>query len=156
VTTLKTAWRNLREKAGVQGRWHDSRHTLITDLAESGASNQTIMDIAGHVSKQILKHYSHIRMEAKRAALESILQKDAPVPTATQQVQMAYPQNSPRSGEIQGSKCSKNEAKRLNVRPETWVTERTGDMGYTFSPVRRRRVGCHGRNGLLWTNAYAL
>lgn len=36
VTTLKTAWRNLCEKAGVQGRWHDNRHTLITDLAESG------------------------------------------------------------------------------------------------------------------------
>ncbi len=57
------------------GRWHDSRHTLITELAESGASDQTIMDIAGHVSKQMLKHYSHIRMEAKRAALESIVKK---------------------------------------------------------------------------------
>jgi hypothetical protein len=31
------------------------------------------MDIAGHVSKQMLRHYSHIRMEAKRAALESIV-----------------------------------------------------------------------------------
>ena len=37
------------------------------------------MDIAGHVSKQMLKHYSHIRMEAKRAALESIVQKQ-PLP----------------------------------------------------------------------------
>jgi hypothetical protein len=33
------------------------------------------MDIAGHVSKQMLKHYSHIRMEARRTALESILKK---------------------------------------------------------------------------------
>ena len=33
------------------------------------------MDIAGHVSKQMLKHYSHIRMEAKRTALESIVEK---------------------------------------------------------------------------------
>jgi hypothetical protein len=57
----------------VKGRWHDNRHTLITDLAESGAGDQTIMDIAGHVSKQMLKHYSHIRMEAKRRALESIV-----------------------------------------------------------------------------------
>lgn len=75
VTTLKTAWHNLRRKAGVQGRWHDNRRTLITDLAESGASDQTITDIAGHVSKQMLRHYSHIRMEAKRAALESIQSK---------------------------------------------------------------------------------
>jgi Phage integrase family len=75
VTTLKTAWQNLRTNANVSGRWHDNRHTLITELAESGASDQTIMDISGHVSKQMLKHYSHIRMEAKRAALESILEK---------------------------------------------------------------------------------
>src|SRR5271170_8294211 len=72
----------LRKNAGVQGRWHDNRHTLITELAESGAGDQTIMDIAGHVSKQMLKHYSHIRMEAKRTALESIVKKptntDAP------------------------------------------------------------------------------
>jgi hypothetical protein len=33
---------------------------MITDLAESGAGDQTIMDIAGHVSKNMLKHYSHI------------------------------------------------------------------------------------------------
>jgi len=75
VTTLKTAWNNVRTKAEVKGRWHDNRHTLITDLAESGAGDQTIMDIAGHVSKQMLKHYSHIRMEAKRTALEAIVKK---------------------------------------------------------------------------------
>lgn len=63
----------MRTNAQVKGRWHDNRHTLITDLAESGAGDQTIMDIAGHVSKQMLKHYSHIRMEAKRRALESIV-----------------------------------------------------------------------------------
>jgi integrase len=75
VTTLKTAWGNVRDDAEVTGRFHDNRHTLITELAESGAGDQTIMDIAGHVSKQMLKHYSHIRMEAKRRALESILEK---------------------------------------------------------------------------------
>ena len=33
------------------------------------------MDIAGHVSRNMLKHYSHIRMEAKRDALESLVTK---------------------------------------------------------------------------------
>jgi hypothetical protein len=75
MVTLKTSWNNAREKAKVQGRWHDNRHTLVTDLAESGAGDETIRDIAGHVSKQMLKHYSHIRMEAKRRALESIVAK---------------------------------------------------------------------------------
>lgn len=77
IVTLKTSWSNVRAKAGVTGRWHDNRHTLITDLAESGAGDETIRDIAGHVSKQMLKHYSHIRMAAK-GALEGILNKVRP------------------------------------------------------------------------------
>jgi integrase len=77
VTTLKTAWDTVRRNSKVTGRWHDHRHTLITDLAESGAGEQTIMDIAGHVSRNMLKHYSHIRMEAKRDALESLVTKPA-------------------------------------------------------------------------------
>jgi hypothetical protein len=62
-------------KAKVTGKWHDNRHTLITDLGESGVGDENIRDIAGHVSKQMLKHYSHIRMEAKREALQSIVAK---------------------------------------------------------------------------------
>jgi hypothetical protein len=68
MVSLKTSWCNVRKKAAVNGRWHDNRHTLITDLAESSAGDETIRDIAGHVSKQMLKHYSHIRMDAKRRA----------------------------------------------------------------------------------------
>jgi hypothetical protein len=51
---------------------HDNRHTLITELAESGAGDETIMEIAGHVSRQMLSRYSHIRMEAKRKALAEV------------------------------------------------------------------------------------
>jgi hypothetical protein len=47
-------------------------HTAITKLAESAASEQTIMAIAGHVSRRMLEHYSHIRMAAKRTAVEAI------------------------------------------------------------------------------------
>jgi integrase len=73
VTSLKTAWKNIRKNAKVSGRWHDNRHTLITELAESGAGDETIMEIAGHVDRQMLRHYSHIRMKAKRAALDAAL-----------------------------------------------------------------------------------
>ncbi len=73
VTTLKTAWGGVRKNAKVQGRWHDARHTLITELAESGAGDETIMAIAGHVSRQMLTRYSHIRTEAKRSALEEVV-----------------------------------------------------------------------------------
>ena len=62
----------MRDKAKVVGRWHDNRHTLVTELAESGAGDEVIMSIAGHVSRAMLSRYSHVRMEAKRRALDGI------------------------------------------------------------------------------------
>jgi integrase len=67
-------------KADIQGlksslaglRFHDLRHTSITMLAESQASDSTLMAIAGHVSRKMLEHYSHIRMAAKRTALDTL------------------------------------------------------------------------------------
>jgi integrase len=73
VTTIKTAWKNVRKNANVKGRWHDHRHTLITQLAENGAGEETIRQIVGHVSKEVLRDYLHIRMKAKRDALEGIV-----------------------------------------------------------------------------------
>ena len=32
VTTLRTAWTKVRDKAKVVGRWHDNRHTLVTSF----------------------------------------------------------------------------------------------------------------------------
>jgi tripartite-type tricarboxylate transporter receptor subunit TctC len=44
----------------VKERWRDNRHTrLITGLAEGGASDETIRDIAEHVSKQMLAILTH-------------------------------------------------------------------------------------------------
>src|ERR1700734_1364430 len=80
------------QNAKVKGSWHDHRHTMITDLAESGAGDQTKMDIAGHVSKNMFKHYSHIRMEAKREALESIVKRPAttkPLPKGSRNSKVA-------------------------------------------------------------------
>jgi len=69
----RTAWRSLTKKAGLPGfRFHDLRHCAITQLAESGASDSTIMAIAGHVSRRMLERYSHVRMEAKRKAIEAL------------------------------------------------------------------------------------
>ncbi|HMB82588.1 MAG TPA: hypothetical protein VKI40_00920, partial [Terriglobales bacterium] len=43
-------------------RWH----------ARAGAGDEVIMSIAGHVSRAMLSRYSHMRMEAKRRALDEI------------------------------------------------------------------------------------
>jgi predicted Zn-ribbon and HTH transcriptional regulator len=60
---------------------------MITDLAEQGAPDEVIRDVAGHVSKQMLKHYSHVRMQAKRKAMELLVEPaavQANVPEKTQ------------------------------------------------------------------------
>jgi integrase len=79
---IKEIIRWLREKAPELGaetkqglaslRFHDLRHHAITELAERGEADLTIMSIAGHISRRMLEHYSHIRMDAKRRALESL------------------------------------------------------------------------------------
>jgi integrase len=53
-------------------RFHDLRHHAITELAESHASDSTVMAIAGHVSQKMLQHYSHVRLQAKRTALDAL------------------------------------------------------------------------------------
>ena len=67
----RTSWRRLTKNAGLPGlRFHDLKHASVTQLAESGLSDQTIMSIAGHVSQRMLAHYSHIRMAAKRESVD--------------------------------------------------------------------------------------
>ena len=71
--TWRTAWRSLTKAAGLRGlRFHDLRHQAITELAEAGASDATMMALAGHMSREMLEHYSHVRMEAKRTALDKL------------------------------------------------------------------------------------
>ena len=44
VTTLRTAWTKVGDKAKVvDGRWHENRHTLVTELSEPGAGDEVIM-----------------------------------------------------------------------------------------------------------------
>ena len=106
-TSWRTAWRNLtrlvqcpacgrqqgpsamcgnkeckadlkKVKSPIAGlRFHDLRHHAITELAESQASDSTVMAIAGHVSPKMLAHYSHVRLQAKRTALDSLASKQA-------------------------------------------------------------------------------
>lgn len=79
MRTWRTAWRTLTRKAGLKGlRFHDLRHSAITALAEGGHPDHVIMSIAGHVSPKMLAHYSHIRLQAKRSALDALETQVAP------------------------------------------------------------------------------
>ncbi len=72
----KVAWEGARKAANVSCRFHDLRHTFISRLAESQASDSTVMALAGHVSRAMMERYSHIRMEAKRRAVDDLCGTD--------------------------------------------------------------------------------
>src|SRR6266849_821287 len=55
-----TAWRAFRDAAGLPGfRFHDLRHTVVTDLLEAGEPEHVIEAVTGHLSRRMLEHYSH-------------------------------------------------------------------------------------------------
>ncbi len=86
MMTWRSAWRAIRATAAkgdaekgippmpslARLRFHDARHHAITELAETAASDSVIRSIAGHVSQKMLEHYSHVRLEAKRRALDAL------------------------------------------------------------------------------------
>jgi len=67
--SVRTAWRNLTEKAGLKGfRIHDLRHQAITEMAENDVPESVMESMAGHVGKKMREHYAHIRTKAKQKA----------------------------------------------------------------------------------------
>ena len=78
ATTIKTSWETLRKKAKVQRRLHDLRHTAATKMAEAGVPESTMLSIMGHMSRAMRERYSHIRMAAKRTAVEALESRQKP------------------------------------------------------------------------------
>jgi integrase len=72
-SSYKTAFETARIKAGLTMRFYDARHTFVTRLAENSAvSEETIRQLAGHVSPRMLRQYAHIRVSARRAAIATL------------------------------------------------------------------------------------
>jgi integrase len=69
IGSWKVSWTAARKVAGVDCRWHDLRHSFVSRMAESQASDATIMALAGHLSHKMMERYSHTRNEAKRQAI---------------------------------------------------------------------------------------
>jgi integrase len=68
----KRAWSTAKKQAGVECRIHDLRHHFISALSQSQTPDATIQAISGHLSRKMLEHYSHVRLEAKRRAVASL------------------------------------------------------------------------------------
>ena len=87
IGSWKTAWGACRKVAKVECRLHDLRHTFVSNLAERQNSDQTIMALAGHLSRKMMDRYSHVRNEAKRRAVEGL---------ASSPSEVGYPQIPPQ------------------------------------------------------------
>lgn len=78
INYFLSPYRSLEKLSPLHGlRFHDLRHHSITELAESQTSDQTIMAIAGHVSLRMLSHYSRVRLDAKRRAVDGLAKEAA-------------------------------------------------------------------------------
>jgi hypothetical protein len=103
-------------------RFHDLRHHAITELAESQTSDQTIMSIAGHVSPKMLAHYSHVRLGAKRTALDALSAGEPAEGYDTNNDTMAQPAASTKSQvvEINGRPVGTRTPDLYRVKVEVW------------------------------------
>ncbi|HUY19054.1 MAG TPA: site-specific integrase [Candidatus Binataceae bacterium] len=95
--SYKTAFNTARATAKVDCRFYDARHSFITRLAENPTiSEETIRQLAGHVSPRMLARYAHIRAQARRAAIAT-LEPRAGAERA--KIEGDYPQNPPQSAD---------------------------------------------------------
>jgi integrase len=109
ITDISSAWDSLRERAGVTCRLHDMRHTVATKMAEAGTPESTMLALLGHMSRAMLERYSHIRMAAKRAAVEALSLKPARKAEAVSSV----PTEDPNSNGVPTKVPTVGESKRI-------------------------------------------
>ena len=77
LSEWKSAWYTALRQAALKYRWHDLRHTFITRLLENpNNSEETVRALAGHVSRKMMEHYSHIRQKAKETAIAGLETRD--------------------------------------------------------------------------------
>ena len=93
--TWYTALQSMLAAAGIKGSAYMFRHHAITKLLENpDVSEETAEALAGHITHQMKKRYSHTRLHVKRAAVEALQNiyrgtaaaEPAPKPRRRQQV----------------------------------------------------------------------
>ncbi|MDA0205466.1 MAG: tyrosine-type recombinase/integrase [Acidobacteria bacterium] len=72
ITTIKKGWTRLKQRAKVECRFHDLRHTVATNMTEAGIAESTMLAVMGHMSRAMLERYSHVRLAAKRDAVRAL------------------------------------------------------------------------------------
>lgn len=69
---LKKAWVALKAKVGVEGRFHDFKHTFITNALRSGMNPIIVAEIVGTSLEVMQKTYLHLTPKDKRDDLQKL------------------------------------------------------------------------------------
>lgn len=86
VSGIKKRFDAVRKTAHLPSlRIHDLRHTAITRMAEAGVPIATIMDMAGHISPRMTRHYTQVSKAAKQKAIVQTFEA-RPAPVKLQKV----------------------------------------------------------------------
>lgn len=73
VDGVKSAWRRARTSARMEHvNFHDLRHSCASIMLGLGVDLYTISKILGHSTVQTTQRYSHLQIDAQRAALEKL------------------------------------------------------------------------------------
>ena len=79
-SSWRTAWHSLCAEAGLPTlRFHDLRHLFITQAAEADVPLLVTESLVGHMSTDMIRHYTHIRDAAKQKAVEAIEREQSSV-----------------------------------------------------------------------------
>jgi integrase len=70
---IRSAFRAIAQACGLAWVTPSTfRHQAITKLLESGTPDETVRAIAGHGTEKAMKYYSHIRISAKKEAVDRL------------------------------------------------------------------------------------
>ena len=86
---IKRQWNEVRQASGLPWlRQYDCRHTAITRYAEAGTPVGIIMDLAGHISMKMTRHYTHISEATKMKAMQYVQARSC---SSYQSAPMSFP-----------------------------------------------------------------
>lgn len=76
IKEFRRAWKTACTKAGIAGRlrFHDFRHTAVTNLIDAGVDGATAMLVTGHATREVFDRYLQKKEERARVAGELLRQ----------------------------------------------------------------------------------
>ncbi len=85
TSTIKTAWKSICEDAGISDyRWHDSRHTAITRMVQTGQPTAVLMKVSGHTQHATFARYVNPDTDAITSVADALARLNAQAEAETQ------------------------------------------------------------------------